>query len=185
MGRMEAIDRLLDCQMPLPADWTQAYPVFGLKGIPKMTESIWHLSDAGLYILSLTDITEEYKGYFVRAIQALRQLLDKVHLPHHWDLIHKEIAEALATLEIKLPLFWCTATRHHLLHAVEKIKFHGSFWAQNMLPEERMHIKLRGMSANPKHILGSIATNYALMNVCQASWRLDQNHVWSVSAGSR
>ena len=56
--------------MPSPADWTQPYPVFGRKGRAKIAESLWHLSDAGVYILSLCDMEPEYKVLFIKYVAA-------------------------------------------------------------------------------------------------------------------
>ena len=183
--RRAEIDELMDGGLPGPVDWTPSFPTFGRRGTPKIAEGLWHFSDAGAYILSMTDMDLTYKHHFIAALRALTPLMDKVHTIDQWRDYKQPVFEALTQLEIALPIFWCTSTRHHLLHAIEKIIHHGSFWATNMLVEERQHIKIRGMATNQRYIMGSIIANYELAMQCQASWRLDEAVPWSIPAAGR
>ena len=184
-ARQNAIDRLMNGNLPAPLHWTQSFPVFGKRGHQKIAEGLWHFSDAGLYILLLTDIDNSYKRHFADAIRSLMPLFDKTNTQAGWESKKEPIAASLATLEVKLPLYWCQLTHHQPLHAIEKIGVLGSHWATNMLVEERRHRDIRNMATNQKHVLGSIAVNYEMSLQIQMEWRLEEGVSWSVPAEGR
>ena len=185
-SRRAAIDRLLDGGLPSPADWTQPYPVFGRKGRAKIAESLWHLSDAGVYILSLCDMAPEYKVLFIKAVRALEPAMAKTHTTAEWTRIRTRINEALTEMEVLLPLMWTQSARHFIpCQLVRKILTHGSFCVSNILAEEREHQTIRGYARNKKYILGSIATNYERNLQCQLLWRMDALHQWTIDPTGR
>ena len=159
--------------------------MFGKRGHQKIAEGLWHFSNAGLYILILTDMDASYKKHFVEAIRSLTPVLEKANTNAAWETKKQPIVESMTTLDIKLPLYWCQMTHHQPLHAIEKIITLGSFWTANMLAEERRHRDIRDMAANQKHILGSIAANYEMSLQIQMEWRLEQGVDWAVSAEGR
>jgi hypothetical protein len=172
--RRIAIDNLIiSGKLRVPKDWVQLFPVFGSRGHPKITERLALLSEMGVYLLGLAKIHTGYAMGFIEAVRALSKLMAKTMIAAERKKLRVAVAKSLAQLETILPLYWCTITRHQLLHAVDKIRDHGSFWAIHMLNEERMHISIRKMATNQKHILGSIGVNYNLHDNAQTHWRLD------------
>ena len=129
----------------------------------------------GVYVLGLTGMEGIYTEAFIKTVRALSKLMSKCLPPQQHKPLHEKIATSLAELEIRLPLFWDTMTRHQLLHAIDAILDHGAFWAIHMLNEERMHISIRKWATNQKHILGSISTNYNLHDNSQTHWRIEED----------
>ena len=95
--------------------------MFGKRGHQKIAEGLWHFSNAGLYILILTDMDASYKKHFVEAIRSLTPVLEKANTNAAWETKKQPIVESMTTLDIKLPLYWCQMTHHQPLHAIEKI----------------------------------------------------------------
>ena len=90
--------------------------------------------------------------------------------------IQKEIVECLAALECLLPVFWCTTTRHKLLHMVKYICRAGSIWAHNMLKFERMHCLLKDMVRGYKNLMQSVANTYSLLQSQLLGWQFNGEH---------
>ena len=174
-ARCDRIDQLLsDRSLECPREWVQPFPVFGRGhgGTPKIAESLWHLSDAGMYVLLLTDINNDYLVLFCKAVRVLSQLLNKCGWGCSLPVMQLLLNEALGELEIKLPIYWCTSVRHHTSEAPEKQDFHGQFPYISMLPEETFHIIVRKLATHTNHTLSSIALNFNIQEQAQ-NWRLE------------
>ena len=87
--------------------------------------------------------------------------------------LQKDLILVLAALECLLPLFWCTTTRHQLLHCTTFIKRAGSIWAHNMLKFERMHCLLKDMVRGYKNLMQSVANTYTLLQSQLLGWQFD------------
>lgn len=171
----DRIDQLLsDKTLQCPREWVQPFPVFGggHGGTPKISESLWHLSDAGLYVLLLTDIAADYLKLFCKAVRVLTKLLHKCGWGCSLQVMQLSLNEVLGWLELKLPLFWCTSMRHHVSEAPEKEHYHSMFPYINMLPEETFHIIVRKLATHTNHTLSSLALNFNIQEQAQ-TWRLE------------
>ena len=183
--RITRIDELLaDGSLECPKEWTQPYPVFGTQsnGCPKIAEGLWHLADAGLYVLLQTQIDGRYLRLFVHATRVLSKLLHKASFGRddnnaqlNPDSLQKLIARALGELECALPIYWSTNAKHQVVHGPHKIGWHGFFHEINMLREEGMHIFIRKLASNQRHTMSSIAVNYAIHDSVQ-HWRLQHRN---------
>lgn len=86
--------------------------------------------------------------------------------------------DILSELELKLPLYWCTLTRHMLVcRLIRQLERHGAFWAQNALTFEREHVFVKSLLRSSKHLMSSIAANYGL-NLASQLWRFDNPEKW-------
>ena len=91
-------------------------------------------------------------------------------------------AVILTRLEIMLPLYWNTSTRHLLLHTVEFIERFGNVWAFSMLGVERIHVMIKKLGRSKRNIMASIQKNNDLLAQSQLQWRYDSEHKWSTNA---
>jgi hypothetical protein len=57
--------------------------------------------------------------------------------------LQTRLVVVLAELEILLPIYWNTSTRHYLLHMYEMILSLGNFWSVSMLGVERLHVLIK------------------------------------------
>ena len=94
------------------------------------------------------------------------------------EAVHAELITVLAKLEIKLPIYWCTITRHILIHMNQFVKFFGRFRCISMLTVERFHVLLKGMLTSSKDILKGIDNCYATYSLSQDTWRLS-GKIWA------
>jgi hypothetical protein len=88
----------------------------------------------------------------------------------------------LTKLEIMLPLYWNTSTRHLLLHTVEFIERFGNIWAFSMLGVERIHVMIKKLGRSKRNIMASIQKNNDRLAQSQLQWRYDSEHKWSFDA---
>ena len=91
-------------------------------------------------------------------------------------------ARILTKLEIMLPLYWNTSTRHLLLHTVDFIERFGHVWAFSMLGVERIHVMIKKLGRSKRNIMASIQKNNDLLAQSQLQWRYDSEHKWSTDA---
>ena len=98
--------------------------------------------------------------------------------------LEKRMTTVLALLEVALPLYWNTSTRHYLLHVADSIRRLGHFWGISMLGVERLHVLIKHLSKGRKNIMKSFQNQYELFFTSQVEWRHDPNHNWS-SRGRR
>jgi len=190
--RLELVDRLLEgkllCednyyqwQMKCPSEWTRPSPVFGTtdRFTTKIAENLWHFSPAGLYIISILDIHDEYKKAIIVAIHRVGKLLRKT-VSTNWKTETRKIARSVARLEMLLPSIFCTGSIHFLLHLPYKFSQHGAFWSVNMMAEERMHRLIKRLVKNStKDKLSALGKNYSVYQQIELDWALQ-----SVSSGS-
>jgi hypothetical protein len=93
--------------------------------------------------------------------------------------LEKRMTTVLALLEVALPLYWNTSTRHYLLHVADSIRRLGHFWAISMLGVERLHVLIKTLSKGRKNVMKSFQNQYELFFTSQVEWRQDKQHVWS------
>jgi hypothetical protein len=130
------------------------------KGITKMkiAEALAFCGDRGVYLLALVDLDPAVKAVFIEVINVSCGLIKKANSKTDLKQLEKRLAFALTQLEIMLPMFWNTSTRHVLLHIGRHIKMLGSFWAFSMLGVERYHVTLKQLvrytntHTSPTHI---------------------------------
>lgn len=129
------------------------------------------------YLVGLTDVDNEYKSLFVKLLTECGKYIRHVKTTPESQLVHEELITVLAKLEIKLPIYWCTITRHILIHMHRFVRIFGSFRTFCMLPVERFHVLLKGMLTSSKDILKGIDTCYGTYSLSQDTWRLNSK-VW-------
>lgn len=101
------------------------------------------------------------------------------YLDHDLADLEKRMTTVLALLEVALPLYWNTSTRHYLLHVADSIRQLGHFWAISMLGLERLHVLIKTLSKGRKDVMKSFQNQYELFFTSQVEWRHDKKHVWS------
>jgi hypothetical protein len=80
-------------------------------------------------------------------------------------------------MEIKLPLYWNTSTRHMMWCRVFKqLSIHGRFWAHNLLIFERMHVFLKSCCRSSKVLLRSVMNSYDVHSALQ-TWLFENEWV--------
>lgn len=130
--------------------------------------------DRGRYFFGLLDIDPEYLRDIIELLGALSNILLKTNERKDRAAFQKRLVLALARLEYRLPVYWSSAARHHLLHIFEKNADMGAFWTHNMLWAERFHVILKSLARGSKHKLRSIATHYDMFDISQTDWRFDK-----------
>ena len=103
-----------------------------------------YCGDVGRYYFRFGDQAAEYRDAFIRTVKAASKFLSKRHyvpfqVKRHFELL----VEALAELEIILPVSHNTLVMHLLLHIEHIIASFGSFHVHNMLDAERFHVLLK------------------------------------------
>lgn len=176
----ERIDKLIADKLRGPSEWVKLIPCLSsgnsaVRGLSvRITERLAHISDAGKYIIGLTDAGKDIKKGFIDALDSLEELLKKKTFTE--DEVKKlefRLATALCKLEILLPFKWNTISRHLLLHLPSKFYRHGSFWSANMLSEERFHKTVRKLVHNSMtNLAASMARNYNRFQNTHLDWGL-------------
>ena len=123
------------------------------------------------YLIGLTDISNDYKLLFVKLLKEAGKFIRQVKTTRESKEVQEELIHLLAQLEvfahthtrrhtrthahtqIKLPIYWCTITRHILVHMHLFVENFGRFRTINMLSVERFHVLLKGMLTSSKDIL--------------------------------
>jgi hypothetical protein len=108
-------------------------------------------------MISFLKCSPSYIQSFTILLQQLGKLQNKTHTERELKQLHQDLIHILARLELKLPLYWCSSTRHFLLHAVEQIKKFGSFWVHSMLGAERYHVLLKRLACCTHNKMKSLA----------------------------
>ena len=126
----------------------------------------------GIYYFRFCDQAVEYRDAFIRTIRAASKFLLKRHFtPSEVKGHFERFVEALAELEVILPVSHNTLVMHLLLHVEHIISSFGSFHVHNMLDAERFHVLLKKFGKGTKDFLLSIATRYKMY--CETElWRL-------------
>ena len=174
----EKIDLLIEKSLRCPSEWVQLIPCLrsgntAVRGLSvRISERLAHLSDAGKYIIALTDANVDVRKGFVQAITVLEELLRKQTMSVEMvkDL-QLRLARALCNLEVLLPFKWNTISRHLLLHMPRKFLCHGSFWSCNMLAEERFHQTVRKLvHTSTTNLAASMGKNYTRFMNTHLDW---------------
>ena len=173
----------IDCQarinhlcvtLKLPNGWPALSPLFTDCSKFKIAESLALCGDRGVYLFQFLDIDERTRQVLIKSLTIFGELLQKVPSSDaRLTAIQEELVVCLATLEFLLPLFWCTTTRHQLLHCVLFITRAGSIWAHNMLKFERMHCLLKDMVRGYKNLMQSVANTYTLLLSSLLGWQFN------------
>ena len=85
----------------------------------------------------------------------------------------------LSKLEIMLPIYWNTSTRHFLLHTYDFIRECGHFWAFSMLGVERIHVMIKKLGKSKRNLMKSLQKNNDRLVQSQLNWRYNPHHKWS------
>lgn len=139
------------------------------KGISKMkiAEALAFCGDRGVYLLALVDMAPSVKKVFIEVIHVSCGLIKKANSPEDLKKLEQRLAFALTELEILLPIFWNTSTRHVLLHIGRHIERLGSFWAFSMLGVERYHVTIKQLVRYVRNNMHAIKSNtYISLHGC-------------------
>jgi hypothetical protein len=154
--------------MKVPRDWPNLTRVFSKDYVHmKLSELLAFCGGRGQYLVGLTDISDKCKKLFVRLLKTAGEFIRVVKTAVDAQAVHERLVEVLTELEIALPIFWCTMTRHILLHMQYFVKMFGSFRCWNMLPVERFHVLLKSMMCSTKSLFVGLDNSYQRYIVCQ------------------
>jgi hypothetical protein len=194
---MDAIDEV--CRhLRAVKTWPAVRALFSDCGKLKMAESLAIAGDQGRYLFSLLEgIQPMLLDLMISALGLLREFRQKtqisdaqrkdmcgrlfqVHSPTHYYthcshctiLYNHSITQVMAKLEMALPLYWSTFTRHGAHHLGDQNERAGSFWAHNMLQFERFHVLLKNLARGSRNVMASIAHHFQMLGWAQ-SWRLE------------
>ena len=110
----------------------------------KIAETLAFCGDRGVYHMTLLDIDPKFKDMVIELLKICCILIKKsAHEATELKQLQKRFVIILTKLEIALPLYWNTSTRHYLLHIADAIEKMGSFWAFSMLGAERVHVTIK------------------------------------------
>ena len=175
-GKLDAVCR---DRLKVPVDWPEVTAVFTDWSKMKIAETLSMAGDRGAYLTGLTDVSEPTKKIFIRLFKVLGRMVAKALSEQEIIEVHDELMLVLATLEVKLPLYWNHITTHLLIHAGAQFKDLGAFWAQNMLMFERYHVLLKQLARGSRNMMRSLGKNYDIYEQCQTTWRFEGQ--WSSS----
>ena len=136
--------------MKVPYGWPSMINYFhknenkGVKNM-KLAEALAFCGDRGVYLTALVDMDPRVKKVFLEVLNVSCGLIKKANSEPELKELEKRLAFALTQLEILLPIFWNTSTRHILLHIGRHIRRLGSFWAFSMLGVERYHVTIKNL----------------------------------------
>ena len=134
--------------MKIPYGWPSMINYFskndkkGVKNM-KLAEALAFCGDRGVYLTALVDMDPRVKKVFLEVLNISCGLIKKANSETELKTLEKRLALALTELEIMLPIYWNTSTRHILLHIGRHIRRLGSFWAFSMLGVERYHTTIK------------------------------------------
>jgi hypothetical protein len=112
----------------------------------KIAEALAFCGDRGVYLLARLDLHPDLKEEFTTVLQCSNSFIKKVTAPGELEELQKKFVFVLTQLEIWLPLYWNTSTRHFLLHIVDCVTKIGHFWSFSMLGVERIHITIKQLA---------------------------------------
>jgi hypothetical protein len=128
----------------------------------KIAEALAFCGDRGVYHTALLDIQPEYRDMIIELLKICCQLMKKTTSdPRELAALQKRFVIILTKLEIALPVYWNTSTRHFLLHIADAISLMGSFWAFSMLGAERVHVTIKRLA---RYFL--LLVNFVVLVVC-------------------
>jgi len=173
------LHRRAEYEMLLPTGWPGLIRVFS-KDFEKLklAELLAFCGDRGKYLVGLTDVDPVLKALFIQLLDLMGKFIRVTRTKKQNAVVHKELVEVLAALEAVLPMYWCTITKHILLHMSELMGRFGSFWAWNMLPVERFHVLIKRLARSSKSILASIDVHYDLYLNCQHKFHYSKPGLW-------
>lgn len=109
---------------------------------------------------------------FCDALMAIDSFLCKTATPAQLKENEQRLFRSFAVLEINLPQYWMTISRHGISHWRKKMLDLGFFWAQSLLFVERYHVLLKSMARGSRNMVRSIGHHYSLFDISQTDWRL-------------
>jgi hypothetical protein len=146
----------------------------------KLAESMAFCGDRGAYFLGLTDVTEYLKLLFIELLQVAGGFMKKTTRPTELQSLQERLTVVLAKLEVYLPIYWNTSTRHFLLHMYGTILNLGHFWSISMLGVERLHVLIKTLAkGGTRNLLKTLEKKYSLFCLCQTKWRYNSRHEWT------
>lgn len=109
----------------------------------KIAESLAFCGDRGVYLTALLNIDPVVREMIIDLLKICCDFIKKCPTAPELKNLQERFVVVLTKLEIALPVYWNTTTRHHLLHIADAIAKMGSFWAFSMLGAERVHVTIK------------------------------------------
>ena len=95
--------------------------------------------------------------------------------------IRERLPVVLASLEIKMPINWCTMVMHVLGdHSLDQFEGAGPFLVSNLLDIERYHTLYKSLARGTADVMVSINNHYALLEA-SISARLEDDMEWTTA----
>lgn len=145
----------------------------------KMAEALLFCGNVGSYLIQLTDIQDKVKVVFIELLSVSSLVINKSSTDELLQDCYMKLVVVLAKLEILLPLYWNTGTRHFLLHTFDFIKRLGRFWSFSMMGVERIHIMIKKLGKSKRNVMASLQKNNDLNCMAQLQWRFNPDHKWT------
>ena len=142
--RLKAVASIM-LRLKLPAGWPPIPPSLSDLSTMKLEQALAFAGHLGCYILELLDIDHVIHSHFQAYLRVLRDCQQKTPTIPLED-IKKRLDETAAALEVVLPAFWTSSTKHNAIHLDLFQEYWGCFWASNELIHERIMAKLKLLS---------------------------------------
>ena len=114
-----------------------------------------------MYFLQLTDVDDNIKKVMIDLLFCMERIQKKSHTDATVNKLEQDIIRVMAQLETLLPVFWCSITKHVLLHSCEFIRRCGPFSTHVMLTFERWHTVFKKLVRSTHNAM--VHSNYFLL----------------------
>jgi hypothetical protein len=105
----------------------------------------------------------------------------KTSTPGDRATIRKQLPVVLTSLEMKMPINWCTMVIHVLgFHSLDQFEEAGPYVVSNLLDIERYHTLYKSMARGTNNVMASINNHYALLEAA-ISARLEDDIAWTTA----
>ena len=150
-------------ELRLPKSWPLARYFFDKVYRLGCAELLLFAGPLGVYMLEFMDIEDKYKQAFITLFWLLEKVQAKTHTTASIDQLDADLIDVLSTLEVLLPISWCTSVAHTALHLTDFIRKCGPFKEFNMLVFERMHTMIKRLIKGKRNLLASFHNHYTLL----------------------
>jgi hypothetical protein len=105
----------------------------------------------------------------------------KISTPGDRAVIRERLPVVLTSLEMKMPINWCTMVMHVLGdHCLDQFEGAGPFLVSNLLDIERYHTLYKSLARGTTDVMASINNHYALLEAA-ISARLEDDMEWTTT----
>lgn len=99
--------------------WESIRKIVSNPGQLKLVQAMQVGGDVGKYVIGLTDIDPDLKVHLIELLDCLDVFVAKITPKEKRADLQIRFVRVLTVLELRFPLYWCTATRHILVRVNE------------------------------------------------------------------